>query len=481
MFAPSRPEKSPGLTDYPACDEQVRQVAHEIWGGEPAPAELTERRLGRGRVIWGGPLSPKPTVELDVPPQLGTAKWIWRKEGNPATAVPPGARYFRRVVTLEEDSRIESARLAMTADNSFECWVNGRRVGTGDRFEQVYVMNVAPALKPGPNVVAVAAVNGAEAPNLAGLIGLLTIRLQDGRKLEVATDQSWEAAEKVADDWLSAAAPDGWAAAMELGPCGMVPWVKPAADTLLPPETSEGVTAYTAGRNDVVYPPPGHEVWGEGDAGAGFAVGRNGICVHEHGADHFPAVLVYPTSVTDWTHVAVVHREGTPRLYVNGKLVRTGLKSRFVVHPGVGAPHARPVVSFQGRVADIEQFDRAFGAAEIGGLAKVAPDPAAAGAQPAVGLVRGEIWQPGTYVFQTTDGGHREIKVNDLPAPVEIDGPWEVSFDPRWGGPEKVTFEELEDWSKRPQHGIRYYSGTAVYRKTFRLDPATVVRCVEPV
>ena len=54
MFAPSRPEKSPGLTDYPACDEQVQQLAREIWGDEPAPAEVTERRLGQGRVIWGG-------------------------------------------------------------------------------------------------------------------------------------------------------------------------------------------------------------------------------------------------------------------------------------------------------------------------------------------------------------------------------------------------------------------------------------------
>lgn len=49
-----------------------------------------------------------------------------------------------------------------------------------------------------------------------------------------------------------------------------------------------------------------------------------------------------------------------------------------------------------------------------------------------------------------------------------IEGPWKVSFDPKWGGPaEPVTFQSLEDWSKRPEDGIRYYSGTAVYRKRF--------------
>jgi hypothetical protein len=52
---------------------------------------------------------------------------------------------------------------------------------------------------------------------------------------------------------------------------------------------------------------------------------------------------------------------------------------------------------------------------------------------------------------------------------VTLAGPWEVSFDPTWGGPNTVTFEQLEDWSKRSEEGIRYYSGTAIYKKTFDL------------
>jgi len=49
----------------------------------------------------------------------------------------------------------------------------------------------------------------------------------------------------------------------------------------------------------------------------------------------------------------------------------------------------------------------------------------------------------------------------------ELSGPWEVAFDPRWGGPESVTFQKLEDWSRRPEEGIKFYSGTATYRKAF--------------
>jgi hypothetical protein len=50
-----------------------------------------------------------------------------------------------------------------------------------------------------------------------------------------------------------------------------------------------------------------------------------------------------------------------------------------------------------------------------------------------------------------------------------LPGPWEVSFDVKWGGPRKVVFEHLEDWSRSAVKGIRYYSGKATYRKKFEL------------
>ena len=53
-----------------------------------------------------------------------------------------------------------------------------------------------------------------------------------------------------------------------------------------------------------------------------------------------------------------------------------------------------------------------------------------------------------------------------------IAGPWEVSFDPRRGGPAKAVFPELEDWALRPEEGIKYYSGVATYTKTFGLPDA---------
>ena len=49
----------------------------------------------------------------------------------------------------------------------------------------------------------------------------------------------------------------------------------------------------------------------------------------------------------------------------------------------------------------------------------------------------------------------------------EVKGPWQVAFDPEWGGPAQVEFSELISWTERPENGIRHYAGTATYRAVF--------------
>jgi len=57
----------------------------------------------------------------------------------------------------------------------------------------------------------------------------------------------------------------------------------------------------------------------------------------------------------------------------------------------------------------------------------------------------------------------------DLELVKNIEGPWTINFDVAWGGPESVTFPELMDWTQHPDDGIKYYSGAAVYHKSFEL------------
>ena len=52
------PVRSPGLTDYPSCDQQVKRLADELWGDRSPAAEIAERRLGKGRILAGAGISP---------------------------------------------------------------------------------------------------------------------------------------------------------------------------------------------------------------------------------------------------------------------------------------------------------------------------------------------------------------------------------------------------------------------------------------
>ncbi|MDO5579798.1 MAG: glycosyl hydrolase [Planctomycetia bacterium] len=82
-------------------------------------------------------------------------------------------------------------------------------------------------------------------------------------------------------------------------------------------------------------------------------------------------------------------------------------------------------------------------------------------------------WKSGKFAFSDNLGNKTEMNT-DLPDPITLDGPWKVSFDPKWGGPEKTVFKNLSLWNENADPGIKFYSGTAVYRKEFTLDPAMV-------
>lgn len=65
LIVGNRPLKAPGLTGYPACDEEVQRRADRLWGSDRiAPVVLyrTEREVTRltrnGRTLRHGSLSP---------------------------------------------------------------------------------------------------------------------------------------------------------------------------------------------------------------------------------------------------------------------------------------------------------------------------------------------------------------------------------------------------------------------------------------
>ena len=62
-----------------------------------------------------------------------------------------------------------------------------------------------------------------------------------------------------------------------------------------------------------------------------------------------------------------------------------------------------------------------------------------------------------------------------------LDGPWDVAFDTSLGGPAHAQFETLVDWTARPEPEIQYFSGIALYRKSFDLPQGGVADGKTPV
>lgn len=114
---------------------------------------------------------------------------------------------------------------------------------------------------------------------------------------------------------------------------------------------------------------------------------------------------------------------------------------------------------FTVRATDPETVDLTTLEPEAGRPAEIRRD--------ATGQITLDAAQPGRYELRSSSGHVQQIEVPPLPPLLELSGPWDVHFDPQWGGPDSVLFDTLQDWSLHPDAGIRYYSGTATYRKTF--------------
>lgn len=395
-----RPLKSPSLSGYPKCDDEVRSIAGELWG-ECDGRTIKEHHVGKGRIVCEPRRQADTSQETKNP--LEQAKWIWHKEAKPGMNAPVGRRVFHRTIALDSTAGIQSARVFMTADNSFELTVNGRNAGSGDNFHDLRELDVAPMLKPGANELVVIAENGGDASNPAGLIGALVIKFRDGRVLEVPTDWQWQSA-------LTAEA-GVWSPSLELGPVGMTPWKLNGKPT-----------------------PPEPEQYGD------FAVVT----------DVLKKMSVAPDFESDASLRYTHRRDSETDIY-------------FVANPEDRDVKAVCVFRVSGRQPEL--WDPVTGATRLlGGVRE----------QGGCTVVSLEFAprQSWFVVFRNSSRlAPRDAETTNILSRIErttLSGPWEVSFDPKWGGPTRVTFEKLEDWTKHPDPGIRYYSGTAIYRTTFQ-------------
>jgi len=443
----SPPSRSPSLENFPKCDQEVRKLAGELWGNGNIK-EPSERRFGKGRVIWGKGLE-EVLAALGSTPDFESCAWLrftHRRSGD--TDV-----YFVANPKAESLTTTAAFRAGNKAPELW--WPNSGRIERPAVYDSADgAVRMPLTLGPHGSVFVVFRDKAASRSQR-----VVSVTRNGEAILNTKVDVPYKPAKDtpVANTFTLAG------------------WVKPAADTALLVETNRGASGLGASRNEVVAPPHGSQF---GDAarhaGSGVAVGLNGVCVFEHAASHFAPTLVHAASIIDWKHVAVVYRDGQPSLYLNGVFAHRGLRSDFIVHPGLAPENG--ATSFVGQMSGFTRFNRALTESDLGRLMETTPRPRAG--VPGGGLelqrdadggVSGWAWESGNYRLRTAAERTLTVSVQAVPAPVGITGPWEVSFTAGWGAPEQATFDQLADWTKRPEDGIRHYSGKAKYRKTFEL------------
>ncbi|GAB3923366.1 glycosyl hydrolase [Mucilaginibacter myungsuensis] len=75
----------------------------------------------------------------------------------------------------------------------------------------------------------------------------------------------------------------------------------------------------------------------------------------------------------------------------------------------------------------------------------------------------------GKITYTNVSGLTKTAEVSAIPNPLELTGPWDVSFQKDRGAPANTSLKQLTSWPLSDDEGIRYFSGTAVYKKQFSL------------
>ena len=71
------------------------------------------------------------------------------------------------------------------------------------------------------------------------------------------------------------------------------------------------------------------------------------------------------------------------------------------------------------------------------------------------------------HTFTRPDASTLTIETDGPPPPLNLTGPWQVAFQAKRGAPATTTMERLVPLNEHPNPGIRYFSGTAVWKTTF--------------
>ena len=178
----------------------------------------------------------------------------------------------------------------------------------------------------------------------------------------------------------------------------------------------------------------------------------------------FPGMEVPPGGITD------KHRINVTRLLADR--VKDGTIN---VDVGVGLARRDPAFRFH-KITRIEyEYDGVTYKVDRGEGARFRVPDNAAHQEPEWEWRDGKVlaWKPLTAKLSDSDGAVRTVSANPAGA-IEVTGVWDVTFPQGWDAPAQAVFPKLVSWSESRDAGIKYFSGTATYRKSVKCKMESV-------
>lgn len=162
-----------------------------------------------------------------------TAQWIWNDEADrKIDAFPQGTRYFRTTAEFPKGLKVRFARVVGSADNSLNCYINGKLALKNKNWNKAVDADVTPLVAGASGItVAVEATN--ELVGAAGLRLAVAVWFEGAETpLIVATGPAWRSSDAAPKGWEAARFDDTkWPLAITLGPKDL-PWKNVAGFTL---------------------------------------------------------------------------------------------------------------------------------------------------------------------------------------------------------------------------------------------------------
>jgi hypothetical protein len=447
------PQASPSLENYPLCDTAVRQLAHELWG-ECDGRTVTEHPYGKGKIVWGRPLV-EVLRALDVKPDFDYAKangaqlaYIHRR--SPSNGDQAADIYF----VSNQQTRYRSVECRFRMDGLVpELWdPQTGQIGPAPVWRHDQGRTVVPlSLDPAGSVFVVFRARAAQDH-------LVSVE-REAPKVTVEPEKTAELRILKAAYGAFASHEPKWLD------------VTDEVKSLVADGTHE-----IPAENDMA-----------GDDPAPNIVKELRIKFRVNGQERTVSVKEGQKATLHTGSEIVEARYGELRQSSSGvdRTVDVTAKLNRLIKGGqlnVSADNALAGNDPAGQVPKELRVEYSLDGVVKNAVAQenetlALPDTGQGGGRPpAFGFVTGAdgrmrllAYAPGTFSFKWDAGREAKTECATLPPSLALAGPWDVSFPPGWGAPDRLTFERLQSWTENSDAGVKYFSGTATYRKDFEI------------